>query len=126
MPPLAKRDLKGVKNFLLPYDIYFQIRYEAILDLYRKNNPDNFSLPFPFIKTIKSIYSADVPKTFELHEPCECTKSCGSKCMSRLMSVECTKKTCSLGAMCSNRVISKRQWVQCKVQKVSSFFSSFI
>lgn len=121
MPPLSKSDLKGFKDFLLPYDIYYQIRYEAILDLYRKNNPDEFSLPFPFIKTVRSIYSADVPKVYELHEHCKCTKGCGSKCMSRLMRVECTKKSCSLGSSCSNRVISRRHWVDCKVQKVDLY-----
>lgn len=112
-------------RFLLPYDIYYQARLESLLDSCRKMDMERFKYPYPFIHIRKSLYSSEIPKVFDHHAKCRCfyvenVRGCKKKCINRMMRVECTKQTCSLGKYCSNRSISKKKWKKCVVLKAEN------
>jgi hypothetical protein len=130
-PITLKRTPTRFEPFLLPYDIYHQVRLENVLDLCRK--PDYSSRfssgPPPYFPLVKSI-NVDVPKSDDHQERCRCVpvpgvRGCKKKCVNRMMRVECSKSTCSLGKLCCNRVISRRKWVDCDVKFVSVLYNSW-
>lgn len=40
--------------------------------------------------------------------------NCGEDCLNRMLMIECTNKTCSMGELCTNRQFQKRTWAPLK------------